>query len=349
METHDLYDDYPQGYYADGAYTATPLPSSTTQLTQRDGKQEEDEDTQEAYYVSLCNRFAELTETLQSPAPSTAPNRTNVYNLDWRTRRVWRGKVLNTAPTMVILSQLSQESVVCGLGVLEAELTFRTLARGEGKKIGAWAWGLLGRCREVGQMGSEEVGVLRKLAKKAIWLLRRISAGEMFGGENDEPNMDDGEGIAEDVNDEEGQGGREDEAAGASDAEDSIGDFTPNIDPVSLAVLHHDGHTPSPPSTGNSEAAIAEAKKRVLNSMGAIDQTQDEFMGAELKNGAVLEPTTSIQPDRTTETGEREDPGDKVDVKASIFATLDMLVTIIGEFYGQKDLLGGRILWDEMQ
>ena len=32
-----------------------------------------------------------------------------------------------------------------------------------------------------------------------------------------------------------------------------------------------------------------------------------------------------------------------------IHSTLDMLVTIIGEFYGQRDLLDGRLLWDEMQ
>ena len=37
------------------------------------------------------------------------------------------------------------------------------------------------------------------------------------------------------------------------------------------------------------------------------------------------------------------------DEKAEILATLDILVTIIGEFYGQRDLLDGRLLWDEMQ
>ncbi|KAI4122826.1 MAG: hypothetical protein LQ347_006375, partial [Umbilicaria vellea] len=31
-----------------------------------------------------------------------------------------------------------------------------------------------------------------------------------------------------------------------------------------------------------------------------------------------------------------------------LYATLDMIITIVGEFYGQRDLLEGRDLWDEV-
>lgn len=44
-----------------------------------------------------------------------------------------------------------------------------------------------------------------------------------------------------------------------------------------------------------------------------------------------------------------EGPTERADEKALIHATLAMLVTIVGEFYGQRDLLDGRLLWDEMQ
>ena len=31
-----------------------------------------------------------------------------------------------------------------------------------------------------------------------------------------------------------------------------------------------------------------------------------------------------------------------------LLATLDMIITVVGEFYGQRDLLAGRIVWGEL-
>ena len=76
---------------------------------------------------------------------------------------------------MLLLHQLGQADVVSGLAVLETLLNSTNLQRR--KNLGAWAWGLLAKCREVGQMSSEEVGVLRDLGKKAAGLIRGILAG----------------------------------------------------------------------------------------------------------------------------------------------------------------------------
>lgn len=342
---NDLYPDYPQGYYSNGAYTATPLPVSKSSQAYTNGGQQEDQDPQEAYYASLGVRFTGITEMLQSLPPRAAQDNTDVYYLDWTKPRFWRGKILNSTPSMVLLAQLTQESVICGLAVLEPLLTLARLRVKEGKIIGAWAWGLLGRCREVGQMGSEEVGVLRNLGKKALWLLRRISAGEVIGGVVDEPDVDTGE---EDEDEGEGEGEEEGVGNGADplDTEDADDGYSPDIDPIATAALDHSGNSEDHPIATMSDSDLAKAKQRILNSLGT-DQAQVDFT----ETNACHE--DGIQnPGPTYPVPELEVDGEGVlkemaDEKAMIYATLDMLVTIIGEFYGQRDLLDGRLLWDE--
>ncbi|KAF7125195.1 hypothetical protein CNMCM5793_001304 [Aspergillus hiratsukae] len=44
--------------------------------------------------------------------------------------------------------------------------------------MGAWAWGLLGKCRDVGQLGTEEVGEIRDLGKRAAKILCKMKEEE---------------------------------------------------------------------------------------------------------------------------------------------------------------------------
>ena len=53
-------------------------------------------------------------------------------------------------------------------------------------------------------------------------------------------------------------------------------------------------------------------------------------------------------PDTQQEEGDEPAEPARTSDSENVHATLDMLVTIIGKFYGQKDLLDGRLLWDEI-
>lgn len=351
-EKNDLYADYPQGYYSNGAYTATPLPLSNPSQTYVSSGQQEDQDPQEAYYNSLCARFTEITEILQLPPPRTAPDDTNVYYLDWRTSQVWRGKILTTVPTMVLLAQLTQESVICGLEVLESLLASANLQGKRGKNIGAWSWSLLGRCRDVGQMSSEEVGVLRKLGKHAVWLLRKIRTGEVIDGPVDEPNVDAGEEDGEEGDEEAEDGEGEEERVGNGadflDAVDADDGYSPQIDPITTAIVDHDTNSEAHPIAAMSDADLAKAKQRILDSLGT-NQAKTDSSETNARNGDGTQ--SPARPHPVTEP-EMEGGGgleERADEKLVLHATLDMLVTIIGEFYGQRDLLDGRLLWDEVQ
>ena len=352
----ELYADYPQGYYSDGAYTAIPHPQSNPRQARTNGEEQEDQDPQEAYYASLSARFTKLTQTLQSLPPRSAPANADDYYLDWKGRRLWYGKIMNTAPTMVLLAQLTQESVVNGLGVVGSLVTFSHLSGDRSKNIGAWAWGLLGRCREVGQMCSEEVGVLRKVGKQAVWLLRRISAGEIIGGDKDmmdanvgEDNVEDGE--VEDGDEEDGDGGEEyvedgTESPDAMDAEDA---YSPSFDPILQNTSRQNGNNEIHSPTTNPDTDVAKAKQRVLDSLATNhppDTNPSNSEDCEPNRAPTLYPTTEKKSNERVNLTESASPDEK---KATMIATLDMLVTIIGECYGQRDLLGGRLLWDEVE
>ncbi len=342
----DLYADYPQGYYSDGAYTATPLPHSNTSQRYKNGEQQDDKDPQDAYYTSLCARFAELTEVLQSPPPRAAPNSTDVYYLDWRKTRLWRGKILKTRPTMILLTMLTQDSVVYGLEVLESLLTLANLRGKMGKNIGAWTWGLLGKCREVGQMGSEEVGVLRKLGKQATWLLRRISAGEVIGEAADEPdvNASDEEGEEDDDDEEDVQG----DGDCVEDVVDADGGCAPYIDPITTAALGQDSNSEACPVATMSDADLEKAKQHILDSL-ANTKAQMDYTDTDANNKDGTRTPVPTCPVTESEVDGEGSLTERAEERATIHATLDMFVTIIGEFYGQRDLLDGRLLWDEMQ
>ena len=175
------------GYYADGAYVAVPVVDNTSQIGTVSGNNaaarvdmgsgvDLDLDPQEAYYVSLLHRFTALRTDLRSPFPADCSS-SSISGEIIHSIRKWRWVLLHRQPTMKFLCQLPQESVVNGIAALETLLQRGELRKKDGHWLGAWAWGLLAKCREVGEMGSEEVGVLRGLGKMAWWGLREIKAG----------------------------------------------------------------------------------------------------------------------------------------------------------------------------
>ena len=361
----ELYADYPQGYYSDGAYTAIPHPQSISRQKPTTGAQQEDQDkdAQEAYYASLAARFTALSEILKTSPPRSAPSTTDVYYLEWKGRRLWLGKLLYTAPTMVLLAHLTQESVLCGIRAVGSLLIPKHLNGERSKIIGAWAWGLLGRCREVGQMSSEEVGVLRKVGKQAVWLLRRISAGEIIGGGKDEVDADVGEedGEGEDGEEEEGEEEEEDgdgdgdgekhsveDGADSTDILDADDGYSPSIDPILPSTLRQNGNSNAHPPATVPDTDIEKAKQRLLSTL-TNSKTQPDSTDTNANNEDGVrspKPASPLTEMRTDGGGHETDS--VVDIKSTIHATLDMLVTVIGEFYGQRDLLDGRLLWDEM-
>lgn len=325
----------PIGYYADGAYTAAPTLANGGAAENR---ADEDIDPQEAYYVSLLGRFEDLSTHLQNPPPadwippsvaSTAQALNTGYNSKWRSN-------LKTQPSMVLISLLSQETVLRGLRMFETRLTTERLS--ESQSLGLWVWGLLGRCRDVGQMGSEEIGILRDLGKKTIWLLRVMKAGVL--------RVEDDEGSYMESDADFDRNNEDLEATHSSE----------------LHISTHGVELQSTPATSDPNEGTAETS---LES-GLISQHVDELEAARtnllasLPSGKVL-PITQTSEGASGSVRSSSPPINSVHGSSEVIdsqqatyqikkthAVLDMIITIVGECYGQRDLLDGRIVWGEL-
>ena len=201
-------------------------------------------------------------------------------------------------------------------------------------------------------MGSKEVAVLRSLGKRAVWLLRRIAAGEAVGGE-EKPGDDEEYG---DIGEEEGKD-EEDGEIGEEDGENEAEAEDELVDGAEAIPLNGDESTTSLPElarvNGEKDTALEEAKDRMLTNLDSIAKTESESGNINPSNN----PHTQRADDQKSRLLSEMEAEVSVQVTSeaatandaeSVHATLDMLVTIIGEFYGQRDLLDGRLLWDEI-
>ena len=327
----------PSGYYADGAYTAA---SRATNGGAAENEGDEDADPQEVYYASLLARFADLSTHLQNPPPAysiplsvadTAQAISTGYNSRWRS-------ILDTLPSMVLISLLPQETVLQGLRMLETRLTTKRLS--ESHSLGLWVWGLLGRCRDAGQMGSEEIGILRELGKKAIWLLRMMRAGAQRMDDDEETHMDSGSEF--DGKD------RDLEAIQSSDLR--VG--THGVEPQSTSAI-------SNPKDETAEISVDTYCD--LQTADGLEAARAKLLASLLLESALPNIRTSERTSPSVRSSsppplnggygssEHADSQQVTDQITKTQAVLDMIITIVGECYGQRDLLDGRIVWGELE
>ncbi|PYI30317.1 hypothetical protein BP00DRAFT_436948 [Aspergillus indologenus CBS 114.80] len=256
---------------------------------------------QSTYYTLLHHRFRLLRSILKCtppPAAIAALDHDHPISLPRHARnarREWRRLLLAVDPQTVQLACMDMESVLGVLGIMARVMSENVRSGDEAKvrRIAAWAWGLLARCREVGQLGTEEVGEIRDLGKRAVRVLGRMREVEV----EVEDGRKGGGGGGEDEDEEEGEGDVEGEAEAEAEGEgEGEGSATGNEVEVDLEMRDADAHA-------NAHAdADADANG----------------------NSAASE------------------------VALQIRAMLDMVITVVGEYYGQRDLLQAREFWREI-
>ena len=184
-------------------------------------------------------------------------------------------------------------------------------------------------------MRSEEVGVVRGVGKRAQWILRRMAAGEGLSSEEEVQGEEDGNG--EDGDEEEGPLEEEEEDQNGGDEDGQEGDRQegPSDDG------EEDAH-----SLDNGEA-LAEARKRVIASLGSAEPIEPSLVAKAVQDQPeeANEGSIELQVDAVASGPAKAEENDLW----SVHATLDMIITIVGQFYGQRDLLDGRLLWEEIE
>ena len=337
--------DY-RGWYEDGAYFAIPDPGSEILGEEAEGEWEEEMETdpQLAYFDSILNRYETLREQLRQTPPQEALDKldddhpVHIPRLNVQISRRWRWVMRTIDPVPAQLASMEKETV---LRLLRLMAGGSLLRRGTEVDVGIsrWAWGLLARLPEKGELNSEEIGVVRELGKKAVLVgmgLRDEKGWEEGMNELEASCDDDGELEGEVVINEE-------EIQVDEDGEDIL--------PVSALVDPETAENGAGETVSISRILDKEIEQGEIPSSTAPEPLSPpmtrtpESSDLETAKARLLQGLSSEASEPTTEEAPKK--------KEAIFnlntkATVDMIITIAGEVYGQRDLLEFRGMWGEV-
>ncbi|KAJ5499697.1 hypothetical protein N7453_008748 [Penicillium expansum] len=260
--------------------------------------------------------------------------------------------LVTVEPRMVQLASMDMDSVLEVLEILARMMS--DVVRGDDtqrvRRIGAWAWGLLGKCREVGQLSTREVGVVRNLGKRAATILRKVQELEMDEYEEevdssvvDPPKEETQQGnLIEDKKDtkEEVQQG-----STVQDKEATKQETQP--EPTAQGEEETKEEARLEPIVQSEEKSnqeeLAEPAEAQDSSMPDASLEESDLEAAKARLQARLQ-NNSDSAETPASCDEEEEEED--DWSIQTHALLDMIITVVGEFFGQRDLLQEREVWD---
>jgi hypothetical protein len=272
---------------------------------------------------------------------------------------VWTKRIRHTDPLPAQVAALDRQSV---LKLLRVVLGGKFIRRGYElrERTSRWIWSLLARLPDRGEMDYAEVGWIRELGKRAVLMMVSMAQVEALREEVEGDLEGDGDGGHDDGEEEEFVGemvvDAEDEGGVAAPKEvgdpeaRAVGGETESEQPANPAAEDiedqnggeadmdiDDGEVtddePSAPAGNNDiEADIAAAKARLLARL-------EEAPGTEQ-----AEPSpTDADENQPNENNEGDiAAADETRARVNMRATLNMILTVAGEFYGQRDLLEFR-------
>ncbi|KAI4727444.1 hypothetical protein E4T49_04822 [Aureobasidium sp. EXF-10728] len=304
------------GWYEDGAYVAPSVAAPVIGPVQPGMK------AQDAFYDSLKTRFeilrrnlraspsVQAVQTLDDQHPISLPFGNKMADKDWKYH------LLNTTPLPAQLASLDSPSILRLLKLVEGQLE-NCRKTNIPHNLGLWAWSLLAKLDDVGLLQTREVSVVRDLAKMAIWV--RMMHHKARHGRSNDPDYEHLDNYPHDnaAQHEEAEvvdaGQLDATEAGASPVEKVEAAVEAQIKEQITSAQDDEGDAPMDLGSEDQLLDAIAAKKRELQTEAEVrqeEQKQEEF------------------PDTNT------------------CVTIDMLVTVASEFYGQKDLLVGRLPWE---
>jgi len=257
------------GYYDDGTYIAVAedIPSA---------KEHSFSSAQQCYYDSLLTQFKLLQATMRCTPPlSKIQNLASSQFISFpedsrKVRWQWVTHMTTSDPNPVQIACMDCETILQLVRLLKTKLNvlIRHQTDAAISRVGAWVWAVLGKCKDRGELTSEDIGSLRELAQKAIQMQSNI-----------------------------------------------------HVNPGATASWQYD----------NPE-----------------DEESDEE-GSGVEDGRPQDATTRSQDqlEQTEDSAAVECTGRRSKEDLLIAPTLDMIITVVGEVYGQRDLLEMRQKWGE--
>lgn len=358
-----------RGYYQDGAYTA--LPESANKARYEEGQYEDEEEQDEelaiheAYFEALLNQYLNIRTILNSEPPKDAisrlssnqPVHASAFGHSTSTVLLWSCLLRTTDPHPLQLALMSKDTVISIIRIL---LGGKFLRRGYTlpERTSRWIWALLARLPEKGELNHTEIGWIRDLGRRAVLLGRSLSEMAALREELSEGGLGAHEGVDESSSDEEILAEAEDfefEGENGSVNDDEGGSVSSAVSKPQDQPQEEEtstGEAPSIPSNPQDpppkedleegEASDSDVAMDLASDSGAEDgevteEPPEDLQDAKARLLARLEQGGSDSDEaRTEEEVARERS------RMNLRATLNMILTVAGEFYGQRDLLEFR-------
>ncbi|KOS21134.1 hypothetical protein ESCO_004053 [Escovopsis weberi] len=327
----------------------------------------------EAYLASVRDRFTSLRDRLRSEVPEDAAGRlssryaTDAPSFGPRspTMKTWSNLIYNYDPHPVQVALLSKVSAI---RILRVILGGKFLRQGYPipERTSCWLWALLARLPDQGELNHTEIGWIRDLGRRAILLGTNLVEMAALEDPPEAELYEEGEGVRGDGGDGGGAQGVEEFVADILvDDEDIPEDEAPRIEVVTVKQLE-----------GSEERVEREARDRERGaeviqdeeSSGGDDIAMDMSTDTDVDDGeidedapydeAALEEAKRILLARLVsddddggggnnnkeeeERRRHEEEAKRQRERMNMQATLNMIITVAGEFYGQRDLLEFR-------
>ncbi|SPO00053.1 uncharacterized protein DNG_02905 [Cephalotrichum gorgonifer] len=355
-----------RGYYRDGAYTAAPDPKDDT-----DGDEYHDSEegaaaaVAEAYFTAIRTRFHSLRSRLHtSPPPHlvTALPASNsplvgAFGPRSYTFIQWTKRLESTDPLPVQVASMDKDAVLRILRVMMGG-KFLRVGREVSERTSRWLWALLARLPPVGELAHTEVGWVRDLGRRAVLLGRSLAEmaalrEEMAGGGGDlgindgVDESDEDEDVAQEF---EGDGiySEDDETRpeGTQQSDSAEGDGGETDQDGRVDV---DGGADTKPEDGEGEEGVEEEAEGdapmdmdIEGEDDADDEPPEDLEAAKRRLLAQIGQIRDSSPQESV-AGEEDDGGEAtMRARMNMRATINMILTVAGEFYGQRDLLEFR-------
>lgn len=330
------------GYYEDGAYfSAAPVDGAKDDVDYNDydeGAESSLISAQDAYHAMLISRFnaqRALLRTTPTPAAIAALDlntHPTHYHKNKAEQRTWLHHFAKTPPTPVQLAAITPETALALLPLATWLLKHNKLIEGGSQAtcIGLWIWTLLSRVGEVGTLSSEEVWVIRATGKRAATVLAAWDRVET-------------EMMADEGHEEDDDEDRDMQTEKSSDIEEVVvkgPDDRKQVDDEAddcAITVNTDNATEVP----SEDSTILEAiRARVLAQHAPPDTLTDH---ADITPPPVPNTSAHASASSAADLEPAHDDQDKGDATSHVaFATLDAILTIVGECFGQRDLLASR-------
>lgn len=333
----DIYEDGvgdSRGWYSDGAYTAVPIASEEGDIDSRD--------PQTLFYESLISKYKAIRARLNQTPPQETQDELDLRLYPTHAKNSaegaadWMKRLRDTSPNMMQLALLSQFSVLRILAWLTIENAVLRRGMEINEHTSLWLWGLLARVPDRGELSSEQISIVRELGKKAVLVRLGFKEAEDWSSGLDvlEAGMD-GD-VDHDADFETPQTAAEIAAEAKMSRDQDTSSDEAIADPAQSLEETVDATTPSKKIASEPQTSTA-VEEPSSTTVLTKDAEAEELAGAKARFLESLK----------AEEQEQSAAADSIVPSKNTRVALDMILTVAGEVYGQRDLLEFRETWHD--